>query len=136
MVFFPATMSPADRDPHERWMAGYLRAWRSDDPAEIGALFTEDATYSPHPFGTPWVGSQGIVDEWIRRGDAGAEWSFDYEIVAVDGRIGLIRGLTTYAATKTTPETIYGNLWIVTLADDGKARSFSEWWVQKPEPKA
>ena len=127
-------MSISDRDGVKSWLQGYRRAWASDDPGDIAALFTEDATYLPSPFGTPWVGREAIVEEWINRGDSKAEWRFEHEIVAVEGDTAAVRGLTTYAATDTTPETVYANLWIIGLAPEGRARSFAEFWVQKPEP--
>ena len=129
-------MSPSDHGAHERWLAGYRRAWQSDAPADIEALFTEDATYSPSPFAETWRGRDAIVDEWIKRGDSGAAWSFEHEILAVDGPVGVIQGLTTYDATDKDPETVYANLWIVSLAPDGRATSFAEWWAQRPEAKA
>jgi len=120
----------------EHWVAGYRQAWKSDDPEQIGGLFTDDATYLPSPFSTPWEGRDAIVAEWIRRGDSGVEWAFEHAVIAADGSVGVIRGLTTYAATDKTPQTVYGNIWIVTLAADGRATSFTDWWIQRPEPKA
>jgi hypothetical protein len=129
-------MSAADRAAFEDWVAAYRRAWETDDPADIAALFIEDATYSPSPFSESWRGRDAIVDEWIKRGDAAALPAFEHEIIAADGSVGVIKGLTTYHATDTAPETVYGNLWIVNLAPDGRATSFAEWWVQRPEKKA
>lgn len=133
-------MSSADgatgRAAVQRWLEGYRRAWVSDDPNDIAALFTDEATYSPAPFAKTWRGRDAIVAEWIRRGDSGADWTFESEIVAVDGAVGVVRGLTTYAATDEDPETVYSNVWVVTLASDGRATSFEEWWMQRPEPKA
>ena len=39
-----------DRAAVDRWMKGYLKAWESNDPQDIGTLFTDDATYytAPH----------------------------------------------------------------------------------------
>ncbi len=31
------------------WVHGYIGAWESNDPAQIGALFTDDASYLTHP---------------------------------------------------------------------------------------
>ena len=129
-------MTIGDRAAFEDWVAGYRRAWKTDDPGDIAALFTEDATYSPSPFSESWRGRDAIVDEWIKRGDSAALPAFEHEIVAADGPVGVITGLTTYHATDTTPETVYGNLWIVHLAPDGRATSFAEWWIQRPEKKA
>lgn len=32
------------------WVDGYVRAWASNDPDDIGRLFTDDATYYTAPF--------------------------------------------------------------------------------------
>ena len=37
------------RDVVQAWVDAYVRAWRTYDPADIAALFTEDATYAYHP---------------------------------------------------------------------------------------
>ena len=50
------------------------------------------------------------------------------EIRALDGDLGFVRGWTTY--TKETPPKEYGNLWVVRLADDGRASEYTEWWVR------
>ena len=31
------------------WIEGYVRAWNSNDPDDIGSLFTMDAEYSTAP---------------------------------------------------------------------------------------
>jgi uncharacterized protein (TIGR02246 family) len=128
-------MSAEGRAAAERWMQGYLRAWASDDPDEIQALFTDDATYLTSPFAKPWTGREAIVEQWIKGGDSGAKWHFDYEIVAVDGATAAVRGETTYEATEKDPEKVYANLWIIVLAPDGRATSFEEFWMGKPAPK-
>jgi ketosteroid isomerase-like protein len=129
-------MSATDRTAVEGWVAAYRRAWETDDPTDIAALFTEDATYSPSPFSKPWRGRDAIVDEWIKRGDSSALPAFEHEVIGADGPVGVIEGLTTYAATDKTPEAVYGNIWVVKLAPDGRATSFAEWWMQRPEKKA
>ena len=64
------------RDDLENWLASYRKAWNSDDPADISALFTEDATYSPWPYAEPWAGRDTIVGKWVERGDSKRPWSF------------------------------------------------------------
>jgi ketosteroid isomerase-like protein len=130
------TMSAAQRDAVETWLRGYRRAWASDDADDIGALFSEDATYLPSPFGKAWVGRMGIVDEWIKRGDSRVKWRFEHEILAVEADTGIVRGLTTYEATDKDAEKVYANLWIIVFAPDGRARSFEEFWMEKPAPRA
>jgi ketosteroid isomerase-like protein len=121
------------RTDFEHWLKGYEAAWRTDDPAQIGALFTDDATYSTLPFREPWRGREVIVKNWLTQGDSKNEWTFEGEVVAAEGETGVVQGLTTYAATATSPEAVYANIWVVRLAPDGRATSFAEWWIQRPE---
>ena len=37
-------------DALQRWLDAYVDAWRTYDPAAIGALFAQDATYAYHPY--------------------------------------------------------------------------------------
>jgi ketosteroid isomerase-like protein len=118
-----------DRSGVEAWMAQYRKAWSSDDPQEIAALFTEDATYSPYPWPREknrWEGRDTIVQRWIGHGDSKLNWRFEHEILAVDGDTAVIEGWTDY------DDEAYANVWLIRFADDGRAREFREWWVQKP----
>lgn len=124
-------MTPTD---FESWLDRYQAAWKTDDAAQIGALFTEDATYSPWPFSKSWNGRDAIVEQWIGRGDSKTPWQFESEWLAVEGDTGVLRGLTTYPGHDDQPEGVYSNIWVVRLAPDGRASSFAEWWVQRPEP--
>ena len=123
------------RTDFEQWLERYRAAWTTDDPEQIGALFTEDATYSPWPFSKPWEGRQAIVAKWIERGDSKDPWRFDSELVAVEGDTGVIKGLTTYPAHDDQAEDAYSNIWVIQLEPDGRARSFAEWWIQRPKPE-
>jgi uncharacterized protein (TIGR02246 family) len=125
-------MSTADRSAIESWLSAYRHAWETDDPDDVAALFTEDATYSPWPFSKSWEGRDTIVARWIERGDSKNPWRCDSEVLAVEGDTGVIKGLTTYPAHDDEPEDAYSNIWVVQLAPDGRARSFAEWWVQRP----
>lgn len=128
-------MSAADRAAIESWLSAYRHAWETDDPDDVAALFTEDATYSPWPFSKSWEGRDTIVAKWIERGDSKNPWRFDSEVLAVEGDTGVIKGLTTYLAHDDEAEDAYSNIWVVKLAPDGRARSFAEWWVQRPKPE-
>ncbi len=119
------------RTDFDRWLDGYRRAWKTDDAEQIGALFTDDAVYSPGPFSEPWRGREAIVANWIERGDSQADWRFESEVLAVEGETGVVRGETTYPAHGDEPERVYSNVWVISLAPDGRARSFAEWWVQR-----
>lgn len=129
-----------DRADVEHWLDRYRHAWSTDDPKDIAALFTEDATYSPFPWPREknhWKGRDAIVEKWIGHGDSKAGWHFEHDIIAVDGDTAVIEGWTTYDPTAETPyEDAYANIWVVRFADDGRASSFAEWWVQRPVPAA
>lgn len=118
----------SDREAVRRWAEGYVGAWESNDAADIGALFSEDARYYPEPHAEPWLGRASIVREWLRHRDAPDDHTFRWEVAAVDGDLGFIRGWTSYV----DPPNEYGNLWVVRLQDDGRAREFVEWWVRVP----
>ena len=119
------------REDVRRWVEGYMAAWASDDSKDIEALFSEDATYLTGPWDEPWEGRETIVREWIDRGDSGTEWGFTWDVVALDGDFAVIRGETEYPDSGHH----YRNIWFVRLAEDGRARAFTEWWVAKPKPK-
>jgi uncharacterized protein (TIGR02246 family) len=124
-----------DRAGVERWIEAYRKAWASDAPEDIAALFTADATYSPFPWpraGEPWRGRETIVEKWIERGDSKVGWRFEHEVLAVEGETAVIEGWTYYDATDEEPEDANANIWLVRFAEDGRAREFAEWWVQRP----
>jgi uncharacterized protein (TIGR02246 family) len=116
-----------DRNAVERWLAGYLRAWASNEPADIEALFTPDAIYRPTPHSEGWRGREAIVAGWLERQDAPGSWSFEQTIVAVDGDVAVVQGHTVY----TDPPLDYSNLWVLRLAPDGRCREYVEWWVDR-----
>jgi ketosteroid isomerase-like protein len=120
-----------DREALGRWAEAYVKAWGSNDLADIRALFTPDAHYLPEPHAAPWIGQDEIVREWLARKDEPGEYTFRWEILAMDGDLGFIRGWTTYAGEgPTDPMREYGNLWVVRLAPDGRANEYTEWYVR------
>jgi ketosteroid isomerase-like protein len=117
-----------ERADLEDWVRRYVDAWESNDPEEIGALFADDALYYTAPYRQPWSGRDGIVEEWLDRKDEPGEWRFSWEVLGVDGDLGFIKGVTTYADGDD-----YSNLWVIRLSDDGRASEFTEWWMEVEE---
>jgi len=111
-----------------RWMDGYIRAWTTNDPDDIRALFTPDADYRDGPSTPPWVGHDAIVAGWLGQKDDPGTWSFGYELTAVDGNVAVVRGRTVYP-TATEKGRAYDNLMVIRLDSDGRAGSFTDWWV-------
>ncbi len=117
-----------DRGSLERWMRGYVAAWESNDPAAIGDLFTEDATYYTTPARPPWRGREEIVRGWIGIKDEPGHWTFRWEVLDLGEVHGFVRGWTTY----TDEAKGYRNLWVIRLEDDGRCSEFTEWWMKEP----
>jgi uncharacterized protein (TIGR02246 family) len=116
-----------DRATLERWVDGYRKAWESNDPAEIDALFTEDATYLTEPYAKPIKGREAIVADWLERKDEPGDTEWRSEVMAVCDDIGFVRGWAKYF---TPPPREYSNLWVVRLAGDGRCSEFTEWWMK------
>lgn len=115
----------------ERWLAEYRQAWSTDNEATIAALFTSDARYFTAPYRPPLVGSDEIARWWMEQGESRMRWEFTGEEIASDDSLYVVRGRTTYRDTPgpTGRPEVYHNLWLITLADDGRAREFVEYWM-------
>jgi uncharacterized protein (TIGR02246 family) len=97
-----------DDEPTSRlraWVDGYVRAWNSNDPAGIGALFAEDAVYHTEPFGPPWQGREEIVRQWLERRDEPGETEFRWQPLAVTPEVALVQGETAYRSPPHTSAT-------------------------------
>lgn len=120
-----------DRAAVAQWLKAYMRAWETYAPEAIGELFTEDATYSFHPYDEPVVGRQAIVESWLKDPDAPGTFEATYRPIAVDGDIAVVNGRSRYfsdaSRTKLTKE--WDNLFVIEFGQDGRCRSFREWYV-------
>lgn len=112
----------------EKFVNGYLKAWKSNDPEDIRAIFTEDAEYRFAPFEEPVVGHEDIVTEWLDGRDEPDAWDFEWQPIAIDGDTGIIEARTEYFDEQT-----YRNLWIIEFDSEGRAESFTEWYMGEPE---
>jgi uncharacterized protein (TIGR02246 family) len=112
------------------WVDAYRRAWESNDPAGIGALFAKKARYFHTPFAEPWEGREAIVAQWLARKDEPGTTTFRCEVIATKGDTGVVRGWTQYLE----PPGEYSNIWVIRFDERGRCREFTEWWVQRPQP--
>jgi uncharacterized protein (TIGR02246 family) len=117
-----------DLDALSQWIEGYVRAWNSNDPEDIGRLFTDDASYATAPYDPPWRGREQIVQRWLKIKDEPGETSFEWEPISLTDDVAVISGTSRY------PEVTYGNVWVIKLARDGRCREFAEWWMEYPRP--
>jgi hypothetical protein len=109
-------------------MERYIAAWNSNDPDEIGALFTGDALYYTEPFAVPWRGRAEIVERWRAREDEPGQASFEWQPLVVTPDLAVITGTAAYR----TPPVTYSNLWVLRLDSEGCCREFVEWWMRHP----
>jgi hypothetical protein len=126
-----------------RWLDAYVQAWKSYDPGQIEALFSDDVEYRYHPYDDPVIGRDAVVASWLGKSDHQGAPSRDepgtydasYEAVAVDGSTAVAAGTSTYL---TEPggavEVAYDNCFVIRFSADGRCREFTEYFVKRPAP--
>jgi hypothetical protein len=119
-----------NHDRVQTWIDGYVRAWNSNHPDDIAALFTEDAEYRTEPYAAPWRGRAQIVSRWLANRDEPGDTTFSWSPVAIASELAVIEGTTIYRAARRT----FSNLWVIRFADDFHADSFTEWWMEHRRP--
>jgi len=130
----------ATRITHEHvqaWLDAYARAWDTYDADDIRPLFSEDAEYRWHPADEPEKGLETIVFAWQNPGgnasdrDAPGTYKAEMRPYAVDGNKAVAVGTCTYWAdtSRAKVERIYYNNWLLEFGDDGRCRSFTEYWM-------
>jgi hypothetical protein len=110
------------------WIDGYRRAWDSNAPDDIRALFTEDARYLTAPFVDARVGHDAIVAGWVEDQDQPGDYTFTWKPSGLDGDTAFVEGDTLYSDGRR-----YANLWVIRFAADGRATSFTEWYMRYPD---
>ncbi len=115
------------REDVQRWLDAYVEAWRSYDPIAIGALFSDDAAYSYHPYDEPLRGRQAIIESWLSERDDPGSWEASYTPLMLDGEHAIATGETRY-----TDGAIYSNLWVMRFANDHRCTEYVEWFMNHP----
>ena len=121
----------------QRWLDAYAHAWDTYDASDVEPLFTEDAEYRYHPADDPEAGRDEIVFGWLNpagnasRRDKPGTYVMDVHPFAVDGNRAVAVGTCTYYtdASKSKVDRIYYNNWLLEFADDGRCRSFIEYYM-------
>ena len=113
------------------WLAHYVQAWETYHPDAIGDLFTEDATYTYHPFEEPVRGRLAIVASWLENKDAPGTYEGRYEPIAIDGDLAVAHGRSRYFtdASKAELTREYDNIFLIEFDDRGRCRSIREWFM-------
>ena len=118
----------------QRWLDGYIDAWKSNDADAIGALFSEDAQYRFHPWDDPVDGRAAIVDAWLAEPDEPGSWTAEYRPWAIDGDSAVAVGVSRYlGADRAAVEREYHNVFLCRFDDDGLCREFTEIFLRRPD---
>ncbi|MFF3751479.1 nuclear transport factor 2 family protein [Streptomyces sp. NPDC002018] len=108
------------REAVDAWVERYVHAWRTNDPADIAALFAEDAEYHETPYTTRWVGRDEIVTGWRDRWEwQQGGWSFEWEIRSVEGATAVVHGVGHYTRLGD-----FDNLWTLAFDKAGRCTRF------------
>jgi ketosteroid isomerase-like protein len=115
------------------WLEAYVRAWESYAPDAIGALFSDDAVYSYHPYDESVVGRQAIVESWLKDPDPPGTYEATYEPIAIDGDVAVVNGRSRYFKDSSRSELTkeWDNIFVIRFDKDGRCRSFREWYVAR-----
>ena len=115
------------------WLDGYSHAWGTYDPAEIGALFSEDAVYFFEPFDDPTRGRDAIVAAWLEDRDEAGTYEGSYHPLLVAGDQAVARGCSRYFNTNGSVQAEFENLFLLRFDAGGRCTEFREWYMKKPE---
>jgi len=121
----------------DRWLDGYIEAWRTNDRERIAALFSADAEYRYHPYDASVRGRDAIVSSWLGEGastpDQPGTWEAEYRTITVDGDVAVAVGSTTYVNEPGGPvDRVFDNCFVLRFDADGRCREFTEWYVKRP----
>lgn len=121
-----------------QWLADYIEAWKSYDPAAIGKLFSEDALYRYHPWDEPTPshvrGRDAIVASWLEDQDAPGSWTAEYRPWLVHDDRAVAVGVSRYFARDGgTVEAEYQNVFLLVFDAEGRCREFTELYMKRPD---
>ena len=123
------------RDDFAAWLEAYVAAWRSNDAADIGRLFSEDVTYS-YRAGTEVVqGRDAVVASWLEDPDDPASWEAHYEPLAIDDDVHVAVGWSRYLQPDGSLRDEYSNVFVCRFDAAGRCSAFTEWWMRLGPPR-
>jgi SnoaL-like domain len=124
----------------DRWLEAYVEAWKSYDPGQIEALFTEHVRYRYHPADEPIEGRAAVVESWLGEGDhpdaserdEPGTYEARYRAFAVDGDAAVATGTSSYKDSPDGPVArVYDNCFVMRFDSEGRCRVFTEWFVER-----
>jgi ketosteroid isomerase-like protein len=124
-----------NREKVQAWLDRYIAAWRANDPALIGELFSDEATYRYQPYAPDdevLRGREAIVAGWLENPDDPGSWEAHYEPYAVDGDRAVAIGTSRYGAQGDQPARTYWNCYLLRFDADGRCSEFTEHYMLEP----
>lgn len=118
------------RDDFAAWLGRYVGAWRSNDPADIGDLFSEDVTYSYRAGRSVVNGRSAVVESWLESPDDPDDWDAHYEPLAIEQQVHVAIGWSRYLHKDGSVRDEYSNIFVCRFDDEGRCREFTEWWIK------
>lgn len=117
----------------QAWLDNYVAAWKSLDPDQIRALFSEDVQYTYTPFDEPLLGRDEIVRAWLEDfDDPHGTYEAKYYPVVLEGNVAVTNGRTQYfEADGRTLEAVFDNIFVLTFDETGRCAIFREWYVMQ-----
>jgi hypothetical protein len=114
----------------ERWVGAYIDAWRTPGTEGLGGIFTDDATYSPSPWASPFVGLVQIGELWEAERDSPDEqFEITREVVAVEALTAVLRVSVDYGTGNR-----WRDLWVLQFDQHGRCCVFEEWPFKPDQP--
>lgn len=119
-----------DTSTVNHWLARYIDAWKTYEPAKIGALFSADCVHRYTPFDAPQIGRDAIIESWLAHRDPPDTYDADYLTLMIDGDRAITTGRTYYyqAGTRTLIAE-FANLWVLRFNDNGECCEFLEFYM-------
>jgi hypothetical protein len=124
-----------DTSSVQRWLDGYVAAWKSYDPAAIEALFAAGATYAWHPWDSGKDVAHGraeIVKAWLGNKDIAGTYDAAYRPLLVSGDEAVATGQTRYFSRQGALKRTFYNLFVLRFDADGRCAEFTEWYMKRP----
>ena len=120
-------------DVASKWITAYRHAWESNDPDDIGALFTADALYYGEPFTEPARGRDAIIARWLEHQDAAGTTKFTWNVLSSSNDLAFVQCETDYGSAK------YSNLFVIRFGASAvsaipEATEFTDWWMDQSKP--
>jgi ketosteroid isomerase-like protein len=124
-------MRAVDLDDLRTWLDRYFAAWRSNDAAEVEALFAPDAVYSYGPLRGEAHGRDEIVRRWVE-GGVQPDLRTAFEPLAVAGDRGVAHWQVSFDDGDGRTE--LDGILVLDFDAEGRCVLHREWYEERRTP--